>query len=75
MKVLIAAFAIGLTMALTMAGAYAQDAGNGFGGGHKRHQQNAAKSDPQKPKADEKAYQAALRSVPDKHVDPWQGAR
>jgi hypothetical protein len=46
----------------------------GFGGGHK-HQQKTDKSDPQKPKVDDKAYNAALKSLPDKPYDPWRDAR
>ena len=47
----------------------------GFGGGHK-HQQKTDKSDPQKPKVDDKAYNAALKGIPDKaKPDPWQGTR
>jgi Spy/CpxP family protein refolding chaperone len=68
-----------LALALTMANAYAQDAGSsgmGGGGGHKGHrQQSSDKTDAQKPKADEKAYRDALKSVPDKPYDPWQGTR
>ncbi|HEY2533280.1 MAG TPA: hypothetical protein VGJ20_36005 [Xanthobacteraceae bacterium] len=55
-------------------GANAQGMG-GFGGGH-RHQQKTDKSAQQKPpQADEKAYQAALKSLPNKPNDPWRGAR
>jgi len=57
-------------VALTTVSAHAQ----GVGGGHK-HQQKTDKTDPQKPKADDKAYNAALKSLPDKPYDPWQGAR
>jgi len=40
------------------------------------NQKQTGKTDPQKPKADDKAYNAALKSVPDKaKPDPWQGAR
>jgi hypothetical protein len=57
-------------ISLTTVGAHAQ----GMGGGHK-HQQKTDKSDPQRPKADDKAYNAALKSLPDKLYDPWRGAR
>jgi hypothetical protein len=71
MRILIAAMAI----TLTMASANAQDAG-GMGGGHKRHQQQTSdKSDPKKSKADDKAYQAALKNLPDKPYDPWNSMR
>jgi hypothetical protein len=45
------------------------------GGGHK-HQKQTDKTEPQKSKPDEKAYNAALKSVPDKpKPDPWKGTR
>jgi opacity protein-like surface antigen len=74
MRFLIAALAI----ALTMASAHAQTAGGqtpstGQHGSHGRGK--ADKADAQKPKADDKAYNAALRSLPDKHYDPWHGTR
>jgi hypothetical protein len=58
---------------LTTVSASAQGMG-GFGGGHK-HQQKTDKTDPQKPKVDDKAYNAALKSLPDKPYDPWRGTR
>ena len=58
---------------LTTISAHAQGMG-GLGGGH-RHQQKTDKNDPQKSKADDKAYNAALKNLPDKPYDPWQGAR
>lgn len=65
------AFAIGLATV----GAQAQGTGGSMGGGHK-HQKQTDKTDPQKPRADDKAYNAALKSVPDKpKPDPWQGTR
>jgi hypothetical protein len=51
------------------------DHAQGIGGGGHKHQQKTDKSDPQKPKADDEAYNAALKSLPDKPYDPWQGAR
>jgi hypothetical protein len=66
---------VSVALALSMSGAKAQSmGGGGFGGGHK-HQQDAAKTAAQKPKADEKAYTAALQSLPDKQYDPWHGVR
>jgi hypothetical protein len=65
--IILLAFAI----SLVTVGAQAQ----GMGGGHK-HQKQTDKADPQKQKADDKNYNAALKSVPDKpKPDPWQGAR
>ena len=69
--VILLVFAIGLATV----GAQAQGMGDSMGGGHK-HQKQADKTDPQKRKADDKAYNSALKSVPDKpKPDPWQGAR
>jgi hypothetical protein len=62
---------VAITIGLATASAHAQ----GLGGGHK-HQKQADKTDPQKRKADDKAYSAALKSLLDKpKPDPWQGAR
>lgn len=48
----------------------------GMGGGGHKHQKQTDKTEPQKSKADEKAYNAALKSVPNKpKPDPWQGTR
>ncbi len=43
--------------------------------GNKQHQQKTDKTGAQKPKADDKAYNAALKSLPNKPFDPWHGAR
>jgi hypothetical protein len=43
--------------------------------GLKRHEQKTDKSTTQTPKANDKAYNAALKSLPDKPFDPWRGAR
>jgi hypothetical protein len=46
------------------------------GGGQKRHQQKTDRSaTPTTAKADEKAYNAALKSIPNKPYDPWSGTR
>jgi Spy/CpxP family protein refolding chaperone len=71
-----------VTFAVTLfaASAQAQDAGGmsgmggGFGGRH--HKQGQTKTtDTPKPKADEKAYTAALKDLPDKKYDAWHGVR
>jgi hypothetical protein len=67
-------FAI-LSLALLVSFAHAQQATGGAGGGQKRHQQKTDKSAHTAPKADEKAYNAALKSLPNKPYDPWFGAR
>jgi len=66
--ILLLAFVIGLATVSARA--------QGMGGGGHKHQKQTDKTEPQKSKADEKAYNAALKSVPDKpKPDPWQGAR
>ena len=40
-----------------------------------KHQQKADKPTAQTPKADDKAYNAALKCLPNKPFDPWRGAR
>jgi hypothetical protein len=68
--IVLLAFAAGLATVI----AYAQ--GMGMGGGGHKHQKQTDKTEPQKPKADDKAYNAALKGIPDKpKPDPWQGAR
>jgi hypothetical protein len=67
-------FAI-LALALTAAVAQAQNAITPGAGGSKRPQQQNPFKDPPRVKADEKAYQSAIKGLPDKPYDPWQGAR
>jgi hypothetical protein len=69
--------AAALVVALTAESAHAQGmSGSGSdGGGRKQHQKKADKPDTQKPKVDDKAYNAALKSLPNKPYDPWHGAR
>ena len=64
-----------MTVALLTQNCYAQAGGGGSGGGRKQHQQKADKPTAQTPKADDKAYSAALKSLPNKPFDPWHGAR
>lgn len=71
--VLIGSFAI----ALPIGTAQAQNMGGmggGFGGRHGQHQKKS-KSEPAKPKVDEKAYDAALKELPDKQYDAWHDVR
>jgi hypothetical protein len=63
-----------LAVALITGGCYAQAMGGG-GGGRKQNQQKAEKSSAQTPKADEKAYNAAIKRLPAKPFDPWLNAR
>jgi len=78
MRFAIARFIVAtLVIAMLIESACAQATGSGGseGGGRKQHQQKADKTDVRKPKADDKAYKAALKSLPDKPFDPWHGAR
>jgi hypothetical protein len=82
MKTIILAAAV---VTLTIASARAQDASGGQGamggmggaGGGRHHgqQQKDAKGAPPKPKVDEKAYNSALKGIPDKPYDAWHGVR
>jgi hypothetical protein len=72
MRLLMAAFAF----ALLTASAHAQVGASQAGGAHGRHgRQQPEKGGPQKPKTDDKAYNAALRNIPDKKYDAWHGVR
>ena len=73
MKTLLVAATIALTtFAFWAAPAYSQ----GLGGSRKHHGQ-APKTEAQKPKVDDKGYNAALARIPtpDKKYDPWQSKR
>ncbi len=85
-KIIILAAAVA---ALTITSVQAQDAGGGMGGGgmggggmggmgggrHHGQQQKNDKAAPAKPKVDEKAYNAALKGIPDKPYDAWHSVR
>lgn len=70
-----------LAVALMMADARAQGvggmggAGGGGGGRHQQRDKTDDKPEPAKPKVDEKAYNSALKSIPDKHYDAWGAVR
>jgi hypothetical protein len=65
-----------LAFALLTASAHAQMGGGQGGGGRGKHvRQEPEKSGPQKPKTDDRAYNAALRNIPDKKYDAWHGVR
>ena len=70
-RFLLAAFAV----ALFVGSAHAQAPGGGGFGGGRKHEQKSDKPAEQKPKADDKAYKNALKSLPDKPYDPWHNAR
>jgi hypothetical protein len=64
-----------LVAALPTAGANAQQTGTGQGSGRKHQDKKDDATKPTAQKADEKAYSAALKSIPNKPYDPWSGAR
>lgn len=65
--------AAALAVALMMTGAQAQGGGMSGGG---RHQQRQKTDKTPTSKADEKAYNAALKLIPDKKApDPWGNMR
>jgi hypothetical protein len=66
---------LGATLALSVMAASAQaQMGGAPGGGHQPFdKRNQKSSEPAKPKADDKAYNSALKSLPDKQYDPWHG--
>jgi hypothetical protein len=78
MRLLIA----GLALALMMASAQAQLGtpqgnmnNNAQLGQHAANSIHASESEGQKVKANDKAYNAALKNLPDKQFDPWHGVR
>ena len=68
-------------VALSITSVQAQDAGamgggmGGMGGGRHHGQQQKNKAAPAKPKVDDKAYNAALKGIPDKPYDAWHAVR
>jgi hypothetical protein len=60
---------------LLVSAASAQQGGTGPGGGRKQHEQKTNPAASTAPKADDKAYNAALKSLPNKPYDPWSGTR
>lgn len=75
LRILVAAFAFVLLTANAQAqGVGGTDGmGGGMGGRHQK-QGKTTKAEP-KPKVDEKAYNAALKGLPDKQYDAWHGVR
>jgi hypothetical protein len=66
---------VAFSVALLVSAARAQQAGTGSGSGRKHHEQKTNAAASKSPKADEKAYNAALKSLPNKPYDPWSGTR
>ena len=48
-----------------------------MGGGKRNHDDSSKKTEDKKPKIDEKAYNEALKRIPEpkEKYDPWSGAR
>ncbi len=77
MRLLIAGLALGLMMASAQAQMTPQNSQMNAAqqvGAHAGHLSDD-KSDGPKAKANDKAYNAALRNLPDKQYDPWHGVR
>lgn len=79
MRILIALLVLALTAADSLAQMSATP-GGGQSGGYRepfahRNQEPSKTEPPPKLKADEKAYNSALKAIPDKPYDPWQGTR
>jgi hypothetical protein len=65
-----------LSFSILAQNAHAQGMGGMGGGRGKQRQPDTQSSTKDKPaKADEKAYQNALKSIPEKKVDPWGSMR
>jgi hypothetical protein len=66
----------GFAIASLISAVNAQQTSNAPGGGRKHPEQKTdAAAASTAPKADEKAYNAALKSLPNKPYDPWSGTR
>jgi hypothetical protein len=65
----------GFSVVFTVSVASAQQMGAGPGNGRKHHDQKANAAAPTAAKADEKAYNAALKNLPNKPYDPWSRTR
>jgi hypothetical protein len=75
MRFAIARFIFALFAAALLVGTANAQAPGGGGGGGRKHGQKSEKPAAQTPKADDKAYKNALKSLPDKPYDPWHNAR
>lgn len=74
MRWLIAGLALGLTTAVAQAQINPQQSQmNGARIGQDAAHKFEEKTD--RPKANDKAYNAALKNLPDKQYDPWHGVR
>jgi hypothetical protein len=65
--------ATALALSVMAVSAQAQMGAPGGGARQSFAKRNQKSSEPAKPKADEKAYNSALKSLPDKQYDPWHG--
>jgi len=74
-KILGAAFALTVMVASAQAQVGGFGAPGGGGGRQAFNKRNQKSNEPAKPKADEKAYNSALKTLPDKQYDAWHGVR
>jgi hypothetical protein len=65
--------ATALTLGVMVASAQAQMGSPGGGARQPFDKHKQKTGEPAKPKADDKAYSSALKSLPDKQYDPWHG--
>jgi hypothetical protein len=72
MRMFLIVLAIGAVTTSAQAQGLGGTGGGSSGGRHQQHQKTTDKTTP-KPKADDKAYNAALKQLPDKPYDPWHG--
>jgi hypothetical protein len=70
-KILTAVLALGVMAA----SAQAQMGGSPGGSRQPFGSHGNSSKDPPKPKADDKAYNSALKTLPDKQYDAWHGVR
>jgi len=65
---------VAVALALMAASAQAQMGGSPGGARQPFNKRGTSSSkDPPRPKADDKSYNSALKSLPDKQYDPWHG--
>jgi hypothetical protein len=65
--------ATALALSVMVISAQAQSGAPGGGARQPFGKRNQKSAEPAKPKADDKAYSSALKSLPDKQYDPWHG--
>ena len=74
MRLMVAATALLAAVAWSVVDAHAQTSGASKIGQHSSKGNTQEKEEPVV-KANEKAYNSALKNIPDKQYDPWRGVR